>query len=861
MCSAGRQPWALAPMNHSIQRKLLLMCSALVLLTAFGISTTYYVLTKQDTQREFRERIQVAFDFILDGIDERVNLSAQRVEDFTRKDVEMGGNLFFYEQEVDSEPRRAIAVYLFKVTQKMQEFGRIAAPDQLMIYDLDQRLVALYYRQDGEDMVGGYVPDADGAFTYLPMESSLQGKLLGDAFVIPQAPLPRDVAAQYDGEFPDEMSTDIIQAGGRLGIRTFAPVYNYDSMVGFLLFDKFFDQAFVERFAGLSQTAINLFAGDGLSVGTLPSQDRVTLAGSDACEAIQSVNEDIAVSSIQIGEDMYYQGQCAFHNARGPVGALTISLNRHIERQAIRKIVSAVLLVSGIALCAAFALSALFSRRSVLSLRRSADVITAVAEGDLRQRAIAEGTDEIGRVAAKLNLMIEQLRAISTQVQQASSNVHATADSIFSEMHDLITRMQEETALVDDTSEATQNVKAFIDTVARNTADLLTAADQILASIQETRASIHEVTSSTSALTENLLSISGSMDQVNQSMRQISDNTGQLEGVVQQTEQEIRQIDQALTDVSHNAERTQELARETMEAATAGHSSVDDSIQGMQELKAVVADSAQIIREVNSWSEQVSSILNIVDDVTEQTSLLSLNASIISAQAGVYGRGFAVVADEIKELATRTKASTKEIGTLVRELQNKTEEGVVNTEDGLQKADQAVRLASAVKDALTSIVESATRSSKRAADTAALIQHTTASGQSIHAQMNDVTQMVSNIRTALQEEETDIDAVVSAVENISGMAEQVNRASIEQHRAADDVNRSMAAIAQRFGDISDQTGTLQQNVDQIVEAMQSIEATTEHILSSTTQISGESIRHLIQQSELLQKSVHMFKVS
>ena len=100
-----------------------------------------------------------------------------------------------------------------------------------------------------------------------------------------------------------------------------------------------------------------------------------------------------------------------------------------------------------------------------------------------------------------------------------------------------------------------------------------------------------------------------------------------------------------------------------MNAAARGQASVEASIRGIAELKTVVGNTAQIIQEVNLWGEQVSSILGIVDDITEQTSLLSLNASIISAQAGVHGRGFAVVANEIKELAVRTKNSTREIGT------------------------------------------------------------------------------------------------------------------------------------------------------------------------------------------------------
>jgi len=369
------------------------------------------------------------------------------------------------------------------------------------------------------------------------------------------------------------------------------------------------------------------------------------------------------------------------------------------------------------------------------------------------------------------------------------------------------------------------------------------------------------VTTSTGSLTTNLHLISSAVDQVSQSVKEIAENTEHLEKVARQTETEIQHIDHSLRDVSANADQAQHLAKETMEAALSGQTSVDASLQSMTELKGVVANTAQIIREVNSWGEQVSSILDIVDEITEQTSLLALNASIISAQAGVHGRGFAVVADEIKSLATRTKASTKEINTLVHKLQTKTEEGVNNTVEGLSKADQSMQLAHAVKKALTTILESATRSSTRAADTAQVIQQTAASSQAISTQMNTVTGMVSNIRMAIQGEERDIEQVGAAAENISGMSEQVNRASLEQRSAAREIERGMENVTEKFNAVSEQTETLRQNSDQIVAAMRTIESTTEQILQNATNISGDTVKNLVQQSEVLQKIVNVFKVS
>ena len=257
----------------------------------------------------------------------------------------------------------------------------------------------------------------------------------------------------------------------------------------------------------------------------------------------------------------------------------------------------------------------------------------------------------------------------------------------------------------------------------------------------------------------------------------------------------------------------------------------------------------------------MSSILTIVDDITEQTALLSLNAAIISAQAGEHGRGFAVVANEIKELATRTKASTQEIGGLIRTLQERTRDGVKNVTRGISKADEGVKLVSAVKDALTTIIERATHTSKRAADTANVIQQTAASSSTISSSMKSVTELVSTIRTALRKEHVDITQVVDAVENIRYMSEQVKKASVNQNVTSGQIVESMRLMTGKLSDISTQTQELRNNSKMIVEAMRTVDSITESILTDTLNISNKTANNLAQQADVLQRIVNIFKVS
>ena len=862
-------------MKISIRTKVLCLGILLVLLATAGMSVAYYLVAKQAQHRESQQRIRIAFDIVLNDFNKRLKLYKARFDDFLRQNNTLRGAAFAYSQD-DSEwgTIRFLFTYFTAVADDLKAFGRVVVADRILFYGVNQRLLAVYQKQGDQETVGSYLVSAEEGNVYLPLDDPLiqseitfrgnNAAIMQKGKPLPATPLPPGVKATYEGSIPGVTTVILFEEAGKLGTRIIAPIYRRDEKIGLLVGEAFYTQSMMDDYAMLSKTAVNLFVGTQLSLGTLRTQTQLAadaLARMAACDALSGGQQAAAITPFTVNRQAFYQGQCALKEGATAIGAVTVSLSQDFEKQELQKILTAVLLISGIGIGAAVVLTLLFSRKAIQAIHNIVNVIGAAAGGDLRQTALVTTHDEIGLLAVQLNRMIAQLRTISGQVQQASAAVSGTADTILRQMENLIGHMEQQSASVDNTTGAIEKIKQFIAVVAQNTEDLLAAAAQILSSIQETRASIEEVTSSTGMLASSLHLISSSVDQVNQVVKQVSENTGQLEGVARQTEIEVQRIEQSLRDVSQNAAQTQQLAKETMDAATTGQQAVDASIQGMTELKTVVANTAQIIQEVNIRGERVSSILDIVDEITEQTSLLALNASIISAQAGSHGRGFAVVAEEIKNLATRTKASTKEIGTLVHELRKKTAEGVKHTAEGITQADQGMVLAQAVQNALNAILDRATHSSQRAADTAQVIGQTAASSQIINASMRRVTEMVSNTRKAIQQQEHDMEQVAAAVENISGMSEQVNRASVEQKHAANQIALSMEDAIEKFNAISTQTEELQHNSDQIAAAMHTIEATTAHILQNASDISSETIKNLVQQADVLQQIVKVFKVS
>ena len=793
-----------------------------MLVTAAAISATYYQLMKQEKLQASQQRIQVAFRVIFDDLGRLSQNYTEDVQTFLQQDESIA-------LAAALPLRRSMQSYIGTSLASLALFARL---DELALFNPEGRQLAVYKK----------------------------------AVAIQPEPMLSEEAIVFEGTIPEQTSTKIFRRGNQIGLRIIAPIWSGNvsgsDIKAVVIGQVFLKPETVERYATLTQTFVNFFSDRFLSLGTLSGQtelDASLLQTMPLCGDLLKKKQNISVYSLNIDGQTYTQGSCILEGAQHPIGAITASLPEDLIQEEIADMLHLIMIIAIVSVIGGAGLSALFSHKSVSDIQESVQIITAASEGDLRLTASAKTRDEIGTLAHSLNVMTAKLRELFQQVQQASQTIQGTADTISVQMKGLTRHMEEQTQSVGMTAGSIENITQFMNAVAENTSVLLSTSSQILASIQETRASIAEITQSTGALSTDLQHILVAIDNVDQNVRQISTHAGKLEETAESTTSEIQQIERFFQDVSTNAEQTQSLAKETMDAATRGERSVEVALQGITEMKDVVTDAAQIIQDISSWGEQVSSILGIVDDITEQTSLLALNASIISAQAGAHGKGFAVVADEIKSLATRTKSSTQEIGSLIHRLHQNTENGVGRVQNGLSKADQGMKMAKALKVDLEEILERATQSSARATDNAKVVQRTISSAQVIGEHMTSITGMVSVIRQTLEQGRAEFEHVVSAVENISGMAEQVSRANLEQKRAAEEIERSMGDVTLKFSDISEQTDALQRDARQIVDAVQLVESTAQEISRNAVEISEESVQNLVQQSELLQSLVKNFK--
>lgn len=326
----------------------------------------------------------------------------------------------------------------------------------------------------------------------------------------------------------------------------------------------------------------------------------------------------------------------------------------------------------------------------VLALYISKQIGRPVQQLQMASRQVAEGNwdlevtigtrDEFGELANSFNLMVAQLRASDRHAKEYLSRKVGEFLDVMERFAsgDLTARMM-----------ATGD-----DEIARLGHGFNQAVDQVGAAFER-------VVEATSTLNATAMLIGSVMNQIAVTARELAHQTTDISASVEEMTQTIGQN-------AHNAEQTALSTQKNGDIASQGEQKVQHTLTQMGTITDIIKKSSVMVEKLGASSVQIGEIVLVINEIADQTNLLALNAAIEAARAGEHGRGFAVVADEVRKLAERTAVSTRQIDTMIKQIQNETKDAVDVMHRGSEEGAQGMLLADQAGSGLQEIMASTT---------------------------------------------------------------------------------------------------------------------------------------------------------
>lgn len=219
-------------------------------------------------------------------------------------------------------------------------------------------------------------------------------------------------------------------------------------------------------------------------------------------------------------------------------------------------------------------------------------------------------------------------------------------------------------------------------------------------------------------------------------------------------------------DVAQNCALAADGSHRASATALSGSSVVQETIAMMNSIAVRVRESAGTVENLGAQSDQIGEIVGTIEDIADQTNLLALNAAIEAARAGEQGRGFAVVADEVRALAERTTKATKEIGAMIKSIQQQTREAVSSMEEGVIEVDRGTSEAAKSGHALDEILEQINAVSMQVNQIATAAEEQTGTTNEISNNIQTITEVVRGTAEAAKHS-------ASAAGELTVMAEEL----------------------------------------------------------------------------------------
>lgn len=307
-----------------------------------------------------------------------------------------------------------------------------------------------------------------------------------------------------------------------------------------------------------------------------------------------------------------------------------------------------------------------------------------------------------------------------------------------------------------------ENLKGLLSSLAVSAEHLSASAEELSASTQEVSASSIEVSQS------------------------LENTAKAAESTTSAAKESSVAMDETAAGVQRIAESAQNLhnsASDTSEMANVGQEKIENAEQQMMRIHSSTKSTTNLVQALSKQSEEISHILKVITDITEQTNLLALNAAIEAARAGEHGKGFAVVADEVRKLAEQSNQSAGQIESLTVEIQQNTKNVEQAILENLDTVEGGVQLIQDAGSSFETIVQAVDEMKAEIEDVSAITEEISAAAEQVAASVSEIATSTGNATDQIESISANLQQVTATIEEIASVSNDLSSEAVKQNEA------------------------------------------------------------------------------
>jgi methyl-accepting chemotaxis protein len=401
--------------------------------------------------------------------------------------------------------------------------------------------------------------------------------------------------------------------------------------------------------------------------------------------------------------------------------------------------------------------------------------------------------ESLKEMRADLQQFIDEIETAKADAETAQEEAEALADSLEQQAEEFSAVMREAAD-----GDLTQRLDTDTDNDAM--ADIAAAFNDMLAELGQTVVHIREfandVDDSADQITASATEVRDASEEVSESVQEIATGAETQYENIEETADEMSSLSATIEEVAAQADEVSATSNEAAEIGETGSERASEAAAVMTDIETRADETIDRVESLDEEMAQIGDIVDLIDDIAEQTNMLALNASIEAARAGEAGEGFAVVANEIKGLAQETTEATEEVSTVIEDVQDTTGEAVTDiremgdsVEDGIDTVDGAIESLEAIVDRVEDVNDGIQSISDATDEQAASTEETVAMIDEVGTISEESASQAEGVAAAAEEQTATINEVTGGIESLSNQASDLSallaQVDVESHSDTD----------------------------------------------------------------------------